>query len=124
LTKEAAVRAVRREIDANWTRVSFAKKAKIDPGTLADFLEGKRWAHRSTQAKIEQTLGWAVGSIEDLAHGVPFEQAVGPGGHTPTHAATGRLGPRDLSDLSLEQLAEEQRRIADEMLRRARDGRS
>lgn len=36
------------------------------------------------------------------------------------NVATGGGGPRTLSDLSLQELADEQRRIADEMMRRAR----
>lgn len=124
VSEQDARRAAKRAIDARWTRASFAKKAKIDPGTLTDFLEGVRWPQGRSRAKIEETLGWPIGSLDDLREGVPFDVAVGPAGHTPTHAAAGGRAQRELSnlrDLTLEELAEEQRRIADEMTRRLRE---
>jgi hypothetical protein len=52
----------------------------------------------------------AIAALDDARWGIFHDVATGSG------------GPRVLSDLSLEQLADEQRRIADEMMRRARDG--
>lgn len=124
VSEEEARRAAKRAIDARWTRSSFAKKAKIDTKTLGDFLGGIRWPQGRSRAKIEEALGWPIGSLDDLREGVPFDVAVGPAGHTPTHASAGARTQRELSnlrDLSLEELAEEQRRIADEMTRRLRE---
>jgi len=67
VTREAARREVRRVVDASWTRGSFADKAKLDPGTLGDFLDGRRWPQGGNRTKIERALGWPLGKIMDLA---------------------------------------------------------
>lgn len=40
-----------------------------DPGTIGDFLNGKRWPKTGTQGKIEHALGWPPGAIRVLADG-------------------------------------------------------
>jgi transcriptional regulator with XRE-family HTH domain len=67
VSRDAARREVRKAVEANWTRLAFAKLAQIDPGTLTDFLENRRWPQGPTLAKIEQALGWEVGRIRDMA---------------------------------------------------------
>lgn len=69
VSKDFARREVRTAVDAQWTRLAFAKKAKVDPGTLTDFLEGRRWPQGPTLAKIETALGWPAGRIVDMADG-------------------------------------------------------
>lgn len=58
----------------------LAAKAKIDLGTVGDFLNGLRWPKAPTQGKIEKALGWPPGSIHQLGQGdavdVPMEPAV------------------------------------------------
>lgn len=68
VSRELARRAAGREI-ADEGRLAFAKRAGIDPGTLADFLNGTRWPQSRTLAKMEAAIGWARGHIADLAEG-------------------------------------------------------
>jgi hypothetical protein len=67
--REAAAREAKRAVDARWTRTGFAQEAQLDPGTLSDFLEGRRWPQGPTRAKIEKRLGWPPGALDDLAAG-------------------------------------------------------
>jgi len=68
MSRELARRAVRREV-APEGRLAFAKRAAVDPGTLAHFLDGTRWPQSRTLSKIEAAIGWAPGYISDLAEG-------------------------------------------------------
>lgn len=68
MSRELARRAVRRAIAAEG-RLAFAKRAGVDPGTLAHFLDGNRWPQSRTTAKIEAALGWQSGHILDLVEG-------------------------------------------------------
>ncbi|WP_370246942.1 hypothetical protein [Nocardioides sp.] len=54
-----------RQVNSSW----LAGNAKIDPGTVADFLAGTRWPKLSTQGKIESALGWPAGSIRQISMG-------------------------------------------------------
>lgn len=78
MTRDQARREVQRHVDAAGGISSFAKSAALDPGTLSDFLNGKRWPHARNRTKIEDTLGWPHGQIEDLANRAD-EIAVRPG---------------------------------------------
>ncbi|SDY94345.1 hypothetical protein SAMN05661080_05097 [Modestobacter sp. DSM 44400] len=68
MSRELARRAVRREV-APEGRLAFAKRAGVDPGTLANFLDGIRWPQSRTLSKIEAAIGWAPGYVFDLAEG-------------------------------------------------------
>jgi hypothetical protein len=68
MSRELVRRAVRREV-APEGRLAFAKRAGVDPGTLASFLDGTRWPQSRTLSKIEAAIGWAPGYIFDLAEG-------------------------------------------------------
>jgi transcriptional regulator with XRE-family HTH domain len=90
---------------------------------------------------LDKALGWLPGTSRSLLHGtsmiggVPFDtwangliddpdrylQGVGPSDDAAPFVGHGEGGVRDLSDLSLAQLAEYQREIADEMARRIRE---
>jgi hypothetical protein len=70
MNEDAARREVRRAVEARGGRVTFARAAGVDPGTLSDFIDGTRWPHAKTRTKIEQALGWDAGRITDLAEGV------------------------------------------------------
>lgn len=70
MTYDDARRAVRKAVEAQGGRVAFAKRAKIDPGTLGGFLEGTHWPQARSRTKIEQALDWEPGRIMDLAEGV------------------------------------------------------
>lgn len=61
-------------------------------------------------AALGEPLDWCLNLLDG--------GSVRPSDESPAYVGTGSGGRRDLSDYSLEQLAEEQRLIADEMLRR------
>ncbi|WP_133755447.1 hypothetical protein [Naumannella halotolerans] len=50
-----------------WLRTA----AKVDTGTLNEFLAGNRWPKLATQGKIEDALGWSAGTISAIAEGDP-----------------------------------------------------
>lgn len=50
--------------------VWLAETAKVDPGTVGDFLNGLRWPKLKTQGKIEAALGWPPGTIHQLGLGM------------------------------------------------------
>ena len=66
-TARQAVRdeLARRQKDPAW----LARTAPADPGTINDFLEGKRWPRLSTLAKIDDALGWTPGTIDRIRRG-------------------------------------------------------
>lgn len=47
----------------------LAEKARVDPGTLSDFLNGRRWPHRPTLAKISEALGFQSDHLRAVAEG-------------------------------------------------------
>ncbi|MEP7763868.1 helix-turn-helix transcriptional regulator [Sanguibacter sp. 25GB23B1] len=49
----------------------LARQAKLDAGTVNDFLNGVRWPRPASLAKIERFLDWAPGTIENTARGYP-----------------------------------------------------
>lgn len=76
---------------ANWlahnelNNAWLAEAAKVDPGTVGDFLNYERWPKTGTQGKIEKALGWPAGSIRQMGTGqsldLPMDRAdlsVGP----------------------------------------------
>jgi hypothetical protein len=80
VSRDVARREARRAVEVRWTRSAFASRAAIDPGTLGDFLDGKRWPQGGNRAKIERALGWPIGAIADMADGVPVDEALGSAG--------------------------------------------
>jgi hypothetical protein len=113
-------------------RGSLAKLAGVDRKTVDNFLDRGMKPRTEKRGGYEEALGWEAGSLLTIARGgeptlteensqpAPEVDPDPVGGSTdsPAYVATGSGGRRDLSDYSLEQLAEEQRLIADEMLRR------
>lgn len=67
----------------------LTREAKIDAGTLADFLGGTRWPKTATQGKVERALGWAPGTINAIANGAD----------TPPLSTQAPAGDDDLDDL-------------------------
>ncbi len=80
---------------AGETSGRYAQRIKIDPGTLADFLAGRRTPKAPTQAKLEAALGWDPGTIANVIAGRSEVPVVGGAGE-----ADGVLLDIDLSDLS------------------------
>ena len=68
------------------------EESGIDTGTMGDFLVGKRWPRLETQGRIEQAIGWPVGSINAIARGGPVPAV---GGSVQDQEATKGAGGRE-----------------------------
>lgn len=62
-----------------WNNTQLVAATGADPGTIGDFLNGKRWPKIGTQGKIERALGWTPGTLRLIASGGP-EPVVAVGG--------------------------------------------
>ena len=97
-------------------RTDFASSLQFTIRTLADIEHGVRKASAGTYAILENTLGWAPGSIDTiLAGGEPTETVVELHRTPPTTAATQGYAlrptdPNTLSQASTEELLLELRR--------------
>ncbi|WP_040161334.1 helix-turn-helix domain-containing protein [Nigerium massiliense] len=80
------------------TFAALASAAEIDPGTLGKFLDGTRWPHIPTRAKIESALGLDPGTLSS--------GAAGGGAAVPTEAGSAPSPDRSEPELSstIEQL--------------------
>ena len=54
-----------------WNNTQLVAETGADPGTIGDFLNGKRWPKIGTQGKIEKALGWAPGTLRAISTGGP-----------------------------------------------------
>jgi hypothetical protein len=52
-----------------WNNTQLVAATGSDPGTIGDFLNGKRWPKIGTQGKIERALGWPAGTLRAIAAG-------------------------------------------------------
>jgi len=52
-----------------WNPARLATESGADPGTIGDFLAGKRWIKIPTQGKIERALEWQAGAIAVIEAG-------------------------------------------------------
>lgn len=52
-----------------WNNTQLVAATGVDPGTIGDFLNGKRWPKIGTQGKIEHALGWPSGTLRAIAAG-------------------------------------------------------
>jgi hypothetical protein len=100
MSRDLARRVVRREV-APQGRLAFAKRAGVDPGTLANFLDGTRWPQSRTLSKIEAAIGWAPGYISELAEGSTMTEV----------ASDARGGARVLVESYRQLSPEDQRRV-------------
>lgn len=64
------------------TQVALRKKSGVDPKTLKALLNGDRWPQEETRSRIEISLGWEFGSIQDLLDGREAT-VIRPAGMTP-----------------------------------------
>jgi hypothetical protein len=76
-----------------WNNTQLVAATGADPGTIGDFLNGKRWPKIGTQGKIERALGWTPGTLRLIASGGPEPE--------PTVAVGGRRHDQDQYDDSL-----------------------
>lgn len=81
----AAWMAARRRNNAWLVDVSNA-----DPGTIGDFLNGRRWPKLGTQGRIEAALGWPSGTIRQIGNGadVDIDALVGGPDHDATYVSS------------------------------------
>ena len=52
-----------------WNNAQLVTATGADPGTIGDFLNGKRWPKIGTQGKIEQAIGWVPGTLRAISAG-------------------------------------------------------
>ena len=52
-----------------WSPSRLARESGADPGTIGDFLGGKRWIKLPTQGKVERALGWRAGTLAAIEAG-------------------------------------------------------
>lgn len=53
-----------------WSPARLATEAGADPGTIGDFLNGRRWIKLPTQGKIERALEWDPGTLSSIEAGI------------------------------------------------------
>lgn len=63
-----AVRVALRERSIEPARL--AREAKLDPSTVADFLNADRWPRSTSLGKIETYFGWPLGYLDRVARGI------------------------------------------------------
>lgn len=89
----AAVQA--RLAELHWSRARLARESTVDPNTISDFLNGKRVPSDVTLSKLAQALELTLGTPEDSGEDDEWDDDDrGP-------------APRDLADVSDEQLLSE-----------------
>ena len=68
--RDEARAQVRHSVNAlGWTKADLSRRARVDIGTVSDFLDGDRWPQASTRLKLEEALGWPPGAIAAIAEG-------------------------------------------------------
>jgi hypothetical protein len=69
--RRAADAVAARMAHLEWNNTQLVAATGADPGTIGDFLNGKRWPKLGTQGKIERALGWSPGTLRTVAAGGP-----------------------------------------------------
>jgi hypothetical protein len=83
--RRAADAVAARMAHLEWNNTQLVAATGADPGTIGDFLNGKRWPKLGTQGKIERALEWSPGTLRAIAAGGPAPDpgaVVGTGRHT------------------------------------------
>lgn len=79
--RRAADAVAARMAHLEWNNTQLVAATGADPGTIGDFLNGKRWPKLGTQGKIERALDWPAGTLRTIAAGGPApEPSVGSAG--------------------------------------------
>lgn len=68
----ANTKRLMRLVEPPLTPAALARRSDIDVKTVRAFLEGDRWPHIDTLAKLDRGLGQAEGTIEAWAAGEEF----------------------------------------------------
>src|SRR4051794_28388367 len=94
-----------------WNNTQLVAATGADPGTIGDFLNGKRWPKIGTQGKIERALGWPAGTLRAIASGgVAPDPAVTVGGQRQDrdpHDDVRFRRPEGLTDLQWQKVKDE-----------------
>ncbi|HET6154322.1 MAG TPA: hypothetical protein VFE15_15365 [Marmoricola sp.] len=95
-----------------WNNTQLVAATGADPGTIGDFLNGKRWPKIGTQGKIERALGWTPGTLRTIASGGAEPDPASPvGGRRQDVEATDDVlrfrRPDGLTDLQWERVKDE-----------------
>lgn len=69
--QRAAQAVAARMAHLEWNNAQLVTATRADPGTIGDFLNGKRWPKIGTQGKIERAIGWKPGTLAAIAAGGP-----------------------------------------------------
>jgi hypothetical protein len=69
--RRAADAVAARMAHLEWNNTQLVAATGVDPGTIGDFLNGKRWPKLGTQGKIESALDWRPGTLRSIAAGGP-----------------------------------------------------
>src|SRR5690349_1759706 len=78
--RRAADAVAARMAHLEWNNTQLVTATGADPGTIGDFLNGKRWPKLGTQGKIERALDWPPGTLRAIAAGAAApEPAAGVG---------------------------------------------
>lgn len=75
--QRAAHAVAARMAHLEWNNTQLVAATKADPGTVGDFLNGKRWPKIGTQGKIEHALDWPAGTLRSIASGGPAPDPAG-----------------------------------------------
>lgn len=67
--QRAAQAVAARMAHLEWNNAALVTAAGVDPGTVGDFLNGRRWPKLGTQGKIEAALGWPAGTLRMISMG-------------------------------------------------------
>ena len=106
-----------------WNAARLASHSKADPGTIGDFLAGKRWIKLPTQGKIERALEWPPGTISSIeAGGEPPAIGQPVGGDQQDEPGIGPIKartPANMSDEDFKRLLNEYREEIEWKLDRA-----
>lgn len=73
--RRAADAVAARMAHLEWNNTQLVAATGADPGTIGDFLNGKRWPKLGTQGKIERAIGWPPGTLRAIAAGSPAPRA-------------------------------------------------
>lgn len=105
-----------------WSPARLATESGADPGTIGDFLNGKRWIKLPTQGKIERALGWPAGAVAAVEAGgdpPPLEGSVGAADQDPGLGTIKARKPANMTDEDFKRLLEEYQEEIEWKLNRA-----
>lgn len=103
-----------------WNIADLASGAKVDPGTISDFLSGERWPQIRTLGRVERALAWPAGAVARMLNG-GAAPAVGGSTDDPEEPDDELLyrRPDGLSDAEWDQVKRESREFIEWQIEKA-----